>query len=55
MASTFPPNAAQMAWAPKQMPSSGMPASSAVRSQACSSAIHGSESLTELSAPSTST
>ena len=51
MASTRPPSAAQMIWAPKQMPSTGMPARSAARTQASSSAIQGSGSLTELTEP----
>ena len=55
MASTWPPKAAQMAWAPKQMPSRGTPAWSAARSQSSSRAIQGSGSLTELTAPSTTT
>ena len=53
MASTRPPSAAQSAWAPKQMPNTGRPAWSAARIQASSSAIQGSGSLTELTAPST--
>src|SRR5207249_10967465 len=53
--STRPPSAAQSAWAPKQMPSTGTPARSAPRSQASSSAIQGSGSLTELTAPNTIT
>src|SRR5580704_1637965 len=53
IASTRPPNAAHSAWAPKQMPSTGTPARSAARSQVSSSAIQGSGSLTELTAPST--
>ena len=53
IASTWPPNAAHSAWAPKQMPSTGTPAWSAARSQLSSSAIQGSGSLTELTAPST--
>ena len=55
MASTRPPNAAHSAWAPKQMPSTGTPAWSAARSQASSAVIQGSGSLTELTAPSTTT
>jgi hypothetical protein len=55
MASTRPPKAAHSAWAPKQIPSTGTPARSAARSQATSPVIQASASLTELTAPSTTT
>ena len=55
IASTRPPNAAHSAWAPKQMPRTGTPAWSAARSQSSSAVIQGSGSLTELTAPSTTT
>jgi hypothetical protein len=57
-ASTPPPNAAESAWAPKQIPSTGTPASSARRSQASSSGIQARSRLssyTDQMAPSTTT